>query len=97
MLAEEREARTAARASDWALVCSGVGVGEDEDRLVVAETAVVEEGVVVVGDVDDGAVDVVAGSDDIFMFWESSCQVGALGMLLLSSWIAPLQLSKSIT
>jgi hypothetical protein len=60
VLAEEREARTATRASSWALVWSGVG--EDEVGVVV-EMAVVEEGVVVEGGVDDGAVD---GSDDIF-------------------------------
>lgn len=63
MLAEEREARTAARASDWALVCSGVGVGEVEGWEVVVEMAVVEDGVAE-GDVDDGAV--VDGSDDMF-------------------------------
>jgi hypothetical protein len=62
VLAEEREARTATRASSWALVWSGVG--EDEVGVVV-EMAVVEEGVVVEGGVDDGAVDVVGGSDDI--------------------------------
>lgn len=61
MLAEEREARTAARASDWAFVWDGVG---DDEVGVVVEMAVVEEGVVVEGDVDDGAV--VDGSDDIF-------------------------------
>ena len=61
MLAEEREARTAARASSWALVCSGVGVGVE-----VEEAAVVEEGVVVEGEEDDGAADDVDGSDDIF-------------------------------
>jgi hypothetical protein len=68
VLAEEREARTAARASDWAFFWSGVGVGvgEVEGWEVVVEKAVVEEGVAE-GDVDDGAVDVVAGSEDILL------------------------------
>lgn len=70
--AEDREARTAARASVWAFVgCVGV----EGDGVVVA-TAVVEDGVVAEGDVDDDGA-VVAWSDDIFFM--CSCQSSQAG------------------
>ena len=70
MLAEEREARTAARASDWARVefwrVLGFGGGGEVDEEdvggVVVEMAVVEDE----GGGDEGAVVVIAGFDDVF-------------------------------